>query len=309
MTLANPDFWRGKRVLVTGDLGFKGTWLCKRLVGLAAEVEGLDLKDGDDIRDEARVCWLVDRCCPEIVFHLAAQALVGLAVGQPLETFSTNVIGAAILLDQFINNDPEAVVIITSDKVYQDTGEPKAYVESDPLGGSDPYSASKVGQEIVAKSYRETYGLPIVTARAGNVIGGGDFAEGRLIPDAWRAIKSGKPLVLRHPDSIRPWTYVEDVIEGYILYAEAVAAKREGLPTSLNFGPKSPPVTALEAARTFYEALAEPFCWEADPNPPEERPALLLDSTLARQTLGWAEEFPGKLGIHLAASWYVENGR
>jgi len=316
-------------VLVTGHTGFKGAWLALRLRALGADVSGFALDPATDpslfalagvaaglqdlrgdIRDAAAVAGLA-RLRPQIVFHLAAQALVRVGLEHPVDTFDTNVVGAARVLDALRDARPEAVVVVTSDKVYLNDGAGRAFAEADPLGGADPYSASKAAQEAVTRAYRETFGLPVVSARAGNVVGGGDFCADRLLPDAWRAIAAGRPLVLRNPASTRPWSHVLDIAEGYLLYAEAVAAGRAGLPTALNFGPArdAAPVTAGEAAATFFQVMGKPLDWRRDPAPYPEKPTLAIDSSLARATLGWGERFPGREGLAEAARWYADWGR
>jgi CDP-glucose 4,6-dehydratase len=327
---ADSAFWRGRRVLVTGHTGFKGAWLALRLSALGAEVTGLALDPATDpslftladvgatlrdrrgdIRDAAGVSAAITASQPRIVFHLAAQALVRTGLEQPLETLETNVVGAARVLDALRNAKPDAVVVVTSDKVYLNDGGARAFAEDDPLGGADPYSGSKAAAEMVARIWRESYGLPVVSARAGNVVGGGDFSPDRLVPDAWRALTTGKPLVLRNPASTRPWTHVLDAVEGYLLYAEAVAAGRPDLPPALNFGPArdARSVTAGEAADAFAQAIGKPLDWRQDPAPYPEKPTLAIDSTLARATLGWGERFPGRDGVAEAARWYGEWGR
>jgi CDP-glucose 4,6-dehydratase len=323
--MASPAFWAGKRVLVTGHTGFKGSWLALRLVALGASVTGLaldpptspshfalasvarSLRDRRaDLRDPSAVSAVVAEGRPEIVFHLAAQALVKPGYDDPLATLDVNVLGTARLFDALRASPPSAIVAVTSDKVYLNDDLGRAFRESDGLGGSDPYSGSKSAAEMVVKLYRDSFGLPIVAARAGNVVGGGDFAPDRLLPDVARAIAASAPLVLRRPQATRPWSHVLDIVEGYILYAQAVAAGRAGLPTALNFGPApgADPLTVLETATLFAETLGAPLDWRLDPAPYAEKTQLAIDSSLARVTLGWAERFPGRDGVHAAAEWH-----
>jgi CDP-glucose 4,6-dehydratase len=324
MRRARGDFWRGKRVLVTGHTGFKGAWLCLRLLALGAEVTGLALDPPTDpalfrlarlasdvndvrvdLRDAAAVSGAVLTARPEVVFHLAAQALVRPGLDAPLDTLDVNVMGSARLFEALRRARPAAVIAVTSDKVYLNKEVGRAFREDDPLGGSDPYSGSKSAAELIARIWRESFGLPLVAARAGNVVGGGDFAAGRLLPDVGRALAAGEPLVLRRPQATRPWSHVLDVAEGYLLYAEALAEGRAGLPEALNFGPApgAAPISVLETATLFARTLGETLNWRADPDPFPEKTELAIDSTLARDTLGWSERFPGAAAVAAAADW------
>ena len=325
VTLARPEVWRGRRVLVTGHTGFKGAWLCLRLKALGAKVTGLALDPPShpslfdlaavatgledrraDLRDAAAVQAVVQAARPDVVFHLAAQALVRQGLQAPLDTLDINVMGSARLFETLRAARAQAIVSITSDKVYLNTDAGRAFAEDDALGGSDPYSGSKSAAEIVARIYRESFGLPLVTARAGNVIGGGDFADNRLIPDLCRSIAAGAPLVLRRPASTRPWSCVLDINEGYILYAEAVIEARAGLPAALNFGPApgAEAMTALTTAELCAEAMGQALDWRADPDPFPEKVTLAIDSSLARRTLGWRERFAGPAAVAATGGWY-----
>ena len=325
MSTASLAFWAGKRVLVTGHTGFKGSWLALRLTSLGADVTGLALdpptapshfelaRVGEriadhraDLRDEVAVRRVVAEARPEVVFHLAAQALVKPGYERPLETLDVNVLGTARLLDALRTAPPAAIVAITSDKVYLNDDLGRAFREDDGLGGADPYSGSKSAAEMVVRLYRESFGLPLVAARAGNVVGGGDFGPDRLLPDVARAIAASAQLVLRRPQATRPWSHVLDIVEGYILYAEAVAERRDGLLEALNFGP-APGVaalTVLETATLFAETLGAPLDWRLDPDPFAEKAQLAIDSSQARTTLGWSERFPGSAGVRAAAEWH-----
>jgi CDP-glucose 4,6-dehydratase len=326
VSLADEPFWRGRRVLVTGHTGFKGAWLCLRLAALGAEVTGLaldpptspalfeladvgrTLKDRrGDIRHDPDVRAAVDAARPEVVFHLAAQALVRTGLAEPLATLDANIMGAARVLEALRGGEVKAIVVVTSDKVYLNRNDGHPFREDDPLGGSDPYSGSKSAAEMVVRIYRESFGLPVVSARAGNVVGGGDFAADRLLPDAWRAFAAGQALTLRRPQSTRPWSHVLDIVEGYLLYAEAVFADRPGLPGALNFGPApdAPPLTALETTEIFAAALARPLDWRQDPAPFAEKTQLAIDSRAARAALGWSERFPGAEAVRATAAWYA----
>ena len=325
MTVASPAFWTGKRVLVTGHTGFKGSWLALRLASLGAVVSGLALdppttpshfelaRVGErvadnraDLRDEPAVRRVVGEARPELVFHLAAQALVRTGYERPVETLDVNVLGTARLFDALRQAPPAAVVAVTSDKVYVNDDLGRAFREDDALGGADPYSGSKSAAEMIVRLYRDSFGLPIVAARAGNVVGGGDFAPDRLLPDVGRALAAGAPLALRRPQATRPWSHVLDIVEGYILYAEAVAQRRDGLPDALNFGPApgAESLTVLETATLFAEVLGASLDWRLDPAPFAEKTQLAIESSLARACLGWSELRPGHAGVRAAAEWH-----
>jgi CDP-glucose 4,6-dehydratase len=316
-----PDaaFWRGRRVLVTGHTGFKGAWLCRMLAALGAEVHGiaLDPEAGPsafaalrvqqvlaadhraDIRDPGRLARLLREAQPGIVLHGAAQALVGRSHRDPAGTFATNVMGTVNLLEALRGLNVAAALVVTSDKVYRNDGLGRAFVEGDPLGGADPYSASKAACEIAAASYRASFDLNVATARAGNVIGGGDFSEDRIIPDLVRAMADGVPLRVRQPDATRPFQHVRDVLRGYLLFAEALAAG--GAPPALNFGPRDGEVKVRDLL-----ALWGDVRWERVPGEVfREAPRLALDSTLARETLGWAPGLDTPRAIAVTAAWYA----
>jgi CDP-glucose 4,6-dehydratase len=326
VSLADESFWRGRRVLVTGHTGFKGAWLCLRLAGLGANVTGLALEPPTspslfdlaevgrtledrrgDIRHDADVRAAIDAARPEVVFHLAAQALVRTGLAEPLATLDANIMGAARVLEALRGGEVKAVVAVTSDKVYLNKNDGRAFREDDPLGGDDPYSGSKSAAEMIVRIYRESFGLPVVSARAGNVVGGGDFAAERLLPDAWRAFSGDQTLTLRQPQATRPWSHVLDIVEGYLLYAEAVFADRADLPAALNFGPApdAPALTALETTKIFAAALGRPLDWRQDPTPFAEKTQLAIDSRAARAALGWSERFAGAEAVRATAAWYA----
>ncbi|MFL6863200.1 MAG: CDP-glucose 4,6-dehydratase [Allosphingosinicella sp.] len=311
-----PAFWRGRRVLLTGHTGFKGAWAALWLARLGAETHGFALaaeapealwtalpggllasETIGDLRDRAAVAEAVRRARPQIVLHLAAQALVRRGHADPVGTIATNVLGSAHLLAAL--GGAEAVLIATTDKVYAQPGPKRPFRETDPLGGDDPYSASKASVELIARSF--AHRLAIATARAGNVIGGGDFAEDRLVPDLWRAARRGAPLRLRFPQATRPWQHVLDPLAGYLLYLERLAGGGGALPPALNFGPASGESVTVAA---LAEALGAGG-WEADPGPhPPEAAALSLDASLARETLGWRPRLGAAEMIEWTARWY-----
>jgi CDP-glucose 4,6-dehydratase len=330
------DFWSGKRVLLTGHTGFKGAWLKLWLTRLGADVHGLSLDpprgpslhrlvcegrgtrdDIVNIRDRHAVLNRVMQVKPEIVLHLAAQPLVRAGYRDPLDTFETNVQGTVNLLDALrADAHIRSIVIVTTDKVYENPESGNAFSETDPLGGYDPYSASKAAADIVTASYRRSFFLPrgvgLASARAGNVIGGGDWAEDRLIPDAVRAFTSGKPLDIRRPGAIRPWQHVLDPLRGYIQLAEKLWHKPDAGP-AYNFGPN--PENAA-TVRKLLELSQQHFdtsniIWSDGQEGPHEAGLLMLDSTKAESELGFESRFPLEETIDRTWKWYkgLQSGR
>jgi CDP-glucose 4,6-dehydratase len=325
--LPDPDFWRGRRVLLTGHTGFKGAWLSVMLAELGAEVSGFalppepgptayDLLDVPhrlaedryaDLRDAAAVQAAVAETRPQMVFHLGAQAIVSRGLRDPRGTFRTNVEGSVNLLDALARRGNGAdAIVVTSDKVYRPGAAGHRHTEDDALGGGDPYSASKAACEHAVDAYRHlpTDGLrAIATVRAGNVIGGGDFAEDRLIPDLVRADQAGRPVQLRRPSATRPFQHVLDVLVGYILAAEHIAA---GDPKrAFNFGPADGELAVAEMIKTAEAALGRPLAKEVMPDPPfEEANRLALDSGLATRVLGWQPRNDIRQGVAMTFGWY-----
>lgn len=324
------QFWAGQRVLLTGHTGFKGAWASLWLERLGAEVHGLALAPDQvpdlysqlapfagatstiaDIRDADAVRAAVAAARPTLVLHMAAQPLVRRSYAEPLATLATNVMGTAHLLDA-LRDGPEikAALIVTTDKVYRNDGGGQRFAEADRLGGHDPYSASKAGAELVAATYADSFltprGVAVATARAGNVVGGGDWSADRLVPDAWRAARAGVPIALRYPQATRPWQHVLDCLAGYFACLEALAT-RPDLPRAINFGPAAddPPVTVAEVADLLAAALGAATGWVAQPGDhPREAPALALDATLAHATLGWTPRLPARDALAWSADWY-----
>lgn len=320
--------YRGRRVLVTGHTGFKGSWLCLWLRALGAEVAGLALDPPSepshwgllklpiqdhriDIRDEAAVRGAFAAERPEIVFHLAAQPLVRRSYREPVTTWATNVMGTAHVLEA-ARHTPEvrAVVVVTTDKCYENREWPWPYREQDRLGGHDPYSASKAGAELVASSYRTAFlqhpSAPLLaTARGGNVIGGGDWSEDRLIPDLVRSVGAREPLVIRSPRATRPWQHVLDCLSGYLLLGQRLLAGDTTCADAWNFGP------AEEGNRTVEQVLRDlagtwpQLRWQVASGPqPHEAGLLQLDSAKAKMHLGWRPVWNLERAIHHTADWY-----
>jgi len=325
----NKSFWSGKRVLLTGHTGFKGGWLALWLTRLGARVTGVslppatlpnlfslagvdDLMDSRcaDIRDAEQLAAIVKEAAPDIVFHLAAQALVRTSYQHPLATLATNVMGTAHLLDALRGQDSvRAAVIITTDKVYRNQEWPYPYREIDPLGGHDPYSASKAAAEIVSASYRDAFlagqGVAVATARAGNVIGGGDWSEDRLLPDAVRAWEAGIPLEVRRSQAIRPWQHVLEPLAAYLLLAEQLW-DRPDLAGAYNFGPETRTAATvrevIELARTSYGQGQ--VIWGDGSEGPHEAGWLALEIAKARNTLGVVPKWSLAQAIERTMSWY-----
>jgi len=327
-SLPDVSFWRGKSVLVTGHTGFKGSWLVRWLRDMGAEVSGLALApDPLSLFNQLDLCSqirdfrgdLVNRdfvktvvadASPQIVFHLAAQPLVGASLKDPITTFRTNVMGTAHVLEALLDQPSvEAVIIVTTDKVYRNSDLGKPFVESDQLGGSDPYSASKACVELVTRSFRESYfdqvGIPVATARGGNVIGGGDYTVGRLVPDVVDAAYNSRVLSLRMPSATRPWQHVLDCLAGYLLFAERLSGG-SGVPAELNFGPDGADNLTVE---TVVSELLTTFGIAVriatnDDDEVVEHKLLSIDPTLAQRSLGWAGRLPGINAVRWTADWY-----
>ena len=324
------DFWRGRKVLLTGHTGFKGAWLALWLRNLGAKVTGYALEPASaptlwdmvedavtgtggrsligDIRDAARVREVAAETDPHVVIHMAAQALVRESYRDPLATYATNVMGTANLLEACrALRAIECVMVVTSDKVYENSGTGRAFEEGDRLGGHDPYSNSKACAELVTMSYRECFfgnGAPLATVRAGNVIGGGDWSADRLIPDCVRALKAGTPVTLRYPDAVRPWQHVLEPLSGYLALARALVEAPRTAPRAVNFGPDPQAFCSVhEVVDAFSARFAGKPGWERDAaEHPEEARALTLSSELAGRALEWSP----MLGIEESLSWTAD---
>jgi CDP-glucose 4,6-dehydratase len=321
------EFWRGRRVLLTGHTGFKGAWLQLMLAELGAEVTGLALAPATqpnlhdllgagersrlgDIRDPPVVAAAFAACDPEVVIHMAAQALVRESYRDPVATFATNILGTVNVLQACrAARALRCAIVVTSDKVYANDGGGRAFAEDDRLGGHDPYSNSKACAELVTGSFRDSFfaaGPALATVRAGNVIGGGDWSADRLIPDCVRALATGEPVRLRYPAAVRPWQHVLDPLSGYLALAAALARDPRSVPTAVNFGPDPASFSPVSAV---VEAFSARFGgrpgWAPDPGEhPAEAQALTLSSQRAREALGWRPRLPLAEALAWTADWY-----
>jgi CDP-glucose 4,6-dehydratase len=327
----DPDFWMQRRVLITGHTGFKGAWLSLWLQSLGAELAGLALgpptqpslyelagvgsrmrEFAADVRDPAQVREAVQSSAPEIVLHLAAQPMVRRSLREPAMTYELNVMGTVNVLEAVRRQGAgvRAVVVVTSDKCYENSGvAARRFVETDPLGGDDPYSSSKACAELLTAAYRSSFfdeaGAPgVATARAGNVIGGGDWGEDRLLPDSVRAVESGELLRVRNPQAVRPWQHVLSPLSGYLQLAQELSEGRAA--RAWNFGPREHDVRTVS---WVVERLAElwdgALSWEVDerPNPPEAG-HLALDSGDAERLLGWSPPSDLEQALELVVDWH-----
>jgi CDP-glucose 4,6-dehydratase len=333
----NPSFWSGQRVLLIGHTGFSGSWLTIWLEQLGAEIFGLALPPHTqpnlfellhpfsslqsrygDIRNLDTVRSAVQEARPTVAIHLAAQPLVRRSYREPVETFATNVMGTVHVLEA-LRDSPQtkAVLVVTTDKVYANKDDGRVFVEDDRLGGGDPYSASKAGAELAVQSWVASFfqgrGTKIGTVRAGNIIGGGDWSEDRVVPDVWRAVRQDRPVLLRHPSATRPWQHVLDAMCGYLLFTEQLASGSKDTPAALNIGPlPSEALRVSEVVDILLSAFKSTRGWDRDTAPElEEMKTLALDPGLAMRRLGWALRLPAREASAWTAEWYrlVEQGR
>ncbi|WP_375783114.1 CDP-glucose 4,6-dehydratase [Bradyrhizobium sp. Pha-3] len=332
-----PSFWHGRRVLLTGHTGFKGAWASVILADLGAKVTAFSLEPQTepnlwqtigqrvaidsrraDLRDMPAVTEICKIVEPEIVLHMAAQAQVRESYRDPVGTFASNIMGTVNLLEALRTSPSlQAILTVTSDKVYANAETGLAFAENAPLGGSDPYSASKGATEIVVRSYAESFfaplGVPLASARGGNVIGGGDFSSDRLVPDLYRAARKGVPVELRYPAATRPWQHVLDCLAGYLGFAEYLANRGAADPPSLNFGPLTEePVSVAQVAAAIGEGLGNGQAWkQASGSFPPEKQTLRINSTLAAKTLDWRPRLDVNETIAWTAQWYADfaNGK
>ncbi len=337
--MSDRAFWQGRRVFVTGHTGFKGSWLTLWLGALGAHVSGYALApattpalfdvarvaDGitstiGDVRDEAALARAMRAADPEIVLHLAAQPLVRASYREPVTTFGTNVMGTVHLLEAARTLPSlRAMVIVTTDKVYENRERERGYTESDTLGGHDPYSASKAAAEVVVASYRQSFfgaarsggAVGIATARAGNVIGGGDWAEDRLLPDLMRTLSAGAPVQIRRPTAVRPWQHVVEPLAGYLTLAEQLATDPAAFSEAWNFGPEhadARPVAWI--ADRVTAQWGSGATWSVEPGEhPHETTFLSLDITKARTRLAWRPQLDLATALDWTVHWYREHAR
>lgn len=331
VTSMDYSVFKGRRVLVTGSTGFKGSWLCTWLLHLGADVSGfalapaadaplfdqlnlrerIDQHDGD-IRDIDAVRAMLTATQPEIVFHLAAQPLVRYSYDEPKETFDTNVSGAVNLLEAIREGDTvKVLVFVTSDKAYRNKEWIWGYRENDELGGHDPYSASKAAAEIVFAGYQDSFfknrpGFAAASVRAGNVIGGGDMSLDRIVPDCIRAVRNDEEIVLRNPQSTRPWQHVLEPLSGYMAVAAQLLSKPEQAVGAWNFGPDAENVrTVEELTKTAIDVWgAGSLRVERDANQPHEANLLMLNSDKAKSELGWRVHWNFHAAVSNTVSWY-----
>ena len=326
----NTSFWQGKRVMITGHTGFKGAWLTLWLDSLGADVAGYSLEppsnpslyelaavgevcrsvDGD-VRDAEAVRRAIEEHRPEVVFHMAAQSLVRRSFREPVETYATNVMGTVNVLDAVRHSDAAQVVVnVTTDKCYENREWEWGYREYEPMGGHDPYSSSKGASELVTSAFRRSFfgegdAARIASARAGNVIGGGDFAEDRLIPDVMRAAESGEPALIRNPDAVRPWQHVLNPLSGYLMLAERLWDSHEHA-GAWNFGPADAEARPVRwVLDRLTGASGGEVEWREDTGDhPHEATYLKLDSSKARTRLGWRPHWDLEAGLDATAEWY-----
>lgn len=333
MAYIDPAFWRDRRVFVTGHTGFKGGWLVLWLHSLGAKVAGYALPPDTapnifdalhvetlcehtygDLAEAEKLLTTLAAFSPEIVIHMAAQPLVRLSYQQPVETFATNVMGSVTVLEACRSiGSVKAVINVTTDKVYENDDADVAFKETDALGGHDPYSASKACAELVTSAYRDSFFADpdcqcvIASARAGNVIGGGDWNANRLIPDAVRAFHANEPLVIRMPNAVRPWQHVLEPLQGYLLLAERCVKDGRAFGRAWNFGSgQDQKKTVSDIAARFAKEWSDDAALIVDEDQANLREAnlLQLDSSQAAENLGWHPCFDTDTILNLTATWY-----
>jgi CDP-glucose 4,6-dehydratase len=326
----DPDFWRERSVFITGHTGFVGGWLAFWLARMGASVTGYSLHPRTepcfydsaklktlvsgtfgDVRDRTTLAQAISTARPQVLLHLAAQPLVGVAFREPYETFTTNVVGTLNVLEAAAATPSiETIVVFTTDKVYAEAGTPRRFREDDRLGGAEPYALSKASAEFAVMAYRHSQAMrnrpdrALVTVRAGNIVGGGDWAADRLVPDAVRAFQAGEPLVLRKPNAVRPWQFVLDAAAGLLLLAEAACREPRKFSGPWNFGPIEPAATVAKVADAVVRYWGPPAKWRpaAAPSIPESL-QLQIDSSKATR-LGWKPQLSLEPALARTIAWY-----
>ena len=327
--MIDQEFWKGKRVFLTGHTGFKGSWFSLWLCSLGAEVRGYALNPPTstslfneakidtildsqiaDIRDQDILYESMTGFNPDILIHMAAQPLVRYSYDAPIETYEVNVIGTAKVLE-VARSCPnlKAIVNITTDKCYENDDRSEGYKENDPMGGYDPYSSSKGCAELVASSYRRSFlqdqGIGIASVRAGNVIGGGDWADDRLIPDILRSFEKNKPVVIRNPKATRPWQHVLEPLSGYLLLAQNLYKDQKKYAEGWNFGPNEKDVQPVDWILNKMISKWPNSSWELDNNSsPHEADFLKLDISKAKSKLGWSPVWELSQTLEKIVSWH-----
>lgn len=333
--MIDRDFWFSRRVFVTGHTGFKGGWLSTWLAHMGAEISGYALAPDTapsyfelcnlnerinsrfgDVREQAELRRALTDAQPEVVFHLAAQPLVRRSYREPIATFATNVLGTANLLEAVRQTrSVRVVVVITSDKCYENNEWTWGYREADGLGGHDPYSASKACAEVVCGAFRrsffhsEAHPVALATVRAGNVFGGGDWSEDRLVPDAIKALQRGAPLMVRNPQAVRPWQHVLQPLSGYLLLAQRLYCDGGRYAEAWNFGPHDEDaVTVADLAEMITGHWGPQAKWRAECSAGQQHEDnfLRLDCSKARSRLGWRPCLPLEKGVEMTVRWYRE---
>lgn len=330
MRNVNPSFWKGKRVFLTGHTGFKGSWLSLWLQSMEAEVHGLALNPPTtpalfeeakvaagmqstigDIRDYNTVLDAMQACKPDIIIHMAAQPLVRYSYQAPVETYATNVMGTVHVLEGARQlGTAKAIVNVTTDKCYENHEWEWGYRENEPMGGHDPYSNSKGCSELVTSAYRRSFfqqaGIALASARAGNVIGGGDWATDRLVPDILRAFEKSQPVIIRNPDATRPWQHVLEPLSGYLMLAERLYADGQAFAQGWNFGPHDEDTRPVQwIVEHMVDAWGNGASWQIDGGEhPHEANYLKLDISKARAKLGWQPRWNLAMALEKNIHWH-----